>query len=35
MRAAGAILIGKTNTPEFGHGSTFLQPGAWGDAQPL
>src|SRR5690606_14778436 len=26
MRAAGAILIGKTNTPEWGHGSHSFNP---------
>jgi amidase len=26
MRAAGAIIIGKTNTPEFGHGSQTHNP---------
>ncbi|WP_203232270.1 amidase [Gemmobacter caeruleus] len=26
MRAAGAILVGKTNTPEWGHGSHSLNP---------
>ena len=35
MRAAGAIFIGKTNTPEWGTWQPFLQPGAWGDAQSL
>ena len=33
LRAAGAILIGKTNTPEFGLGSQTLQSRPWRDPQ--
>ena len=35
MRAAGAIIIGKTNAPEFGLGSQHLQHGVRPDAQRL
>ena len=35
LKAAGAIVIGKTNVPEFGLGSHSTNPGLWGYAQPL
>ena len=35
LRAAGAILIGKTNVPEFGLGSHSYNPVHRGDPQPL
>ena len=35
MRRAGAITIGKTNTPEFGAGSQTFNNGFWRDAQSL
>ncbi len=35
MRAAGAILIGKTNTPEFGLGSHRFNPVHGVTRQPL
>ena len=35
LRAAGAIVVGKTNTPEFGAGLAHVQRGLRDDAQPL
>ena len=35
LRNAGAITIGKTNTPEFGHGLPNLQRRVRRDAQPV
>jgi amidase len=35
MRRAGAITIGKTNTPEFGAGSQTFNTGLRRDAQSL
>ena len=35
LRKAGAIFIGKTNTPEFGLGSQHLQSGLWHHPQRL
>jgi amidase len=35
MRAAGAVIRGKTNVPEWGQGSHSVQPGLRGDPQPL
>ena len=34
-RSAGAILIGKTNTPEMGAGSPHVQPGVRSHPQPI
>ena len=35
LRNAGAIVIGKTNTPEFGAGANTKNPGLWRNRQPL